>query len=458
MQKTGTNPLIKLLIVDDEKDIRKLMEEIFVEEGYQVILAANGAQARQAWRDQVPDLIFLDIWMPDIDGLSLLKEMQNEKLLEHTSVIMMSGHGTIQTAVEATRYGAYDFMEKPLSLAKLILMAERALEHSRLQHENRQLKTAQPDPAMPIGNSKLMRQQRENIERLAKYTMPILLLGETGTGKEFFAQALHQMSPRKHLPFVKISADKFNYELDDWLGLAQGQTNSVGKIEQIKGGTLVISHIENLNTEAQACLADLLFHQAYRRQGAEKHYPIDLRIVCSSQADLEQAVDEGYFREDIFKRLNVMPLIMPALRQHNEDLPDLVNFFVDQFVQHDGLTRRHFPQDTLNHMKQYSWPGNLRELKNLVQRLLILGKTPDVAPEEVKGALLQTSHQFSNMANIDTSLDLKTAKERFEVAYLKQLLRETSGNVTETAKRSGIERTHLYRKLKTLEIDPKDPT
>lgn len=458
MHKPGPSQRTKLLIVDDEKDIRTLMEEIFVEEGYQVTLAANGVQARDAWRDQVPDLIFLDIWMPDIDGLSLLKEMQNEKLLEHTSVIMMSGHGTIQTALEATRFGAYDFMEKPLSLAKLILMAERALEHHRLQHENRQLKTAQPDPVMPIGNSKLMRQQRENIERLAKYTMPILLLGETGTGKEFFAHALHQTSPRKNQSIIKIAADKLNHELDDWLGVAQGTINSVGKIEQAKGGTLVISHIEKLNQDAQACLADLLFHQGYRRHGGDKRHPIDLRIVCSSQVDLEHAVADGHLREDIFKRLNVMPLIMPALRQHNEDLPDLVAFFVDEFVQHDGLTRRHFPQDTLNQLKQYSWPGNLRELKNLIQRLLILGKTPDVTVEEVKGALLQTAHQFSHTANIDTTIDLKTAKERFEVAYLKQLLRETSGSVTETAKRSGIERTHLYRKLKTLEIDPKDPT
>jgi DNA-binding NtrC family response regulator len=448
---------IKLLIVDDEKDIRRLMEEIFVEEGYQVTLAGNGVQARQAWRDQVPDLIFLDIWMPDIDGLSLLKEMQAEKLLDHTSVIMMSGHGTIQTAVEATKYGAYDFMEKPLSLAKLILTAERALEHNRLQHENRQFKTAQPDLLMPIGNSKLMRQQRENIERLAKYTMPILLLGETGTGKEFFAQALHHISPRKQQPILKISADKLNQQLDNWLGSSAENNNRVGSIEQLKGGTLVISHIEKLSIASQACLADLIFHQAYQRQGATKLYPIDLRIVCSSQIDLESVVNEGRFREDVFKRLNVMPLIMPPLRQHAEDLPDLVQFFVDQFVQHEGLARRHFSQETLVQLKQYSWPGNLRELKNLVQRLLILGKSPDVSFEEVRIALTQTSHQFYNSVNMDTSIDLKTAKERFEAAYFKQLLRETSGNVSEAAKRSGVERTHLYRKLKALEIDPKDP-
>ncbi|WP_044413655.1 sigma-54-dependent transcriptional regulator [Thiomicrospira microaerophila] len=446
-----------LLIVDDEKDIRRLMQEIFAEEGYQVTLAANGVQARQAWRDRVPDLIFLDIWMPDIDGLSLLKEMQAEKLLEHTSVIMMSGHGTIQTAVEATRYGAYDFMEKPLSLAKLILMAERALEHNRLQHQNRQFKTAQPDLFMPIGNSKLMRQQRENIERLAKYTMPILLLGETGTGKEFFAQALHQISPRKHQPIVKVSADKLNQELADWLGYCENNKNCVGSIEQLKGGTLVISHIEKLNTDAQTCLADLIFHQGYRRQGGDKLHPIDLRIVCSSQTDLEQAVHEGHFREDVFKRLNVMPLVMPALRQHPEDLPDLVQFFVDQFVQHEGLTRRQFPQEALEQLKRYSWPGNLRELKNLVQRLLILGKTPDVSAEEISVTLTQTSYQFYTSANVDTTLDLKTAKERFESAYFKQLLHETAGNVSEAAKRAGVERTHLYRKLKTLEIDPKDP-
>ena len=447
----------KLLIVDDEKDIRNLMQEIFAEEGYQVMTAANGVQARSAWRDNVPDVIFLDIWMPDVDGLSLLKEMQAEKLLDHTTVIMMSGHGTIETAVEATRFGAYDFMEKPLSLAKLIVMAERALEHNRLAHENRRLKGNQPGLVMPVGKSKLMREQRSTIERLAKYTMPILLTGEAGTGKHFFANALHQISPRKDAPIYNLHAKDFSEQLEVWLGTSEERNTQVGEIEQVKNGTLVLSNVEQLSEEAQSRLADLIFHQAYRRLGHDKLYPIDIRLVCTTRVDLEQAVENAEFREDVFKRLNVMPIMVPALRQHNEDIPELVSHFVQHFTFQEGLPNRVFSESVFNLLRQYTWPGNLRELQNLVQRLLILGTTPDVSEEEVRHSLTQSSQQYYNSASIDTSMNLKAAKESFEAAYLKQLLRETSGSVSETAKRSGIERTHLYRKLKVLEIDPKDP-
>ncbi len=447
----------KLLIVDDEKDIRSLMQEIFSEEGYQVMTAANGVQARQAWRDNVPDVIFLDVWMPDIDGVSLLQEMQKEQLLEHTIVIMMSGHGTIETAIQATRFGAYDFLEKPLSLAKLIVTAERALEHNRLQHENKRLKEKLPGLVMPIGKSKMMREQRDTIERLAKYTMPILLMGEPGVGKHFFANALHQVSNRKDYPIVTIHATPFSEQLGYWLGVTAEKNISVGHIEQIKGGTLVLSNIEHLSEEAQACLADLIFEQGYRRQGSDKLYPIDLRVICTTGVDLEQAVMQGQFRDDLFKRLNVMPIVVPALRQHNEDIPELVNHFVDHFQHTESLQPRHFSDEVLGLLRQYAWPGNLRELQNLVQRLLILGTGTDVSEEEVKHSLTQSSQQYYNSAAIDTTVNLKVAKELFEAAYLKQLLRETSGSVSETAKRSGIERTHLYRKLKSLEIDPKDP-
>lgn len=459
MPKTASaqNSAAKLLIVDDEKDIRNLMHEIFVEEGYQVNIAANGVQARNAWRDEVPDVIFLDIWMPDIDGLSLLKEMQAEQLLDHTTVVMMSGHGTIETAVEATRFGAYDFMEKPLSLAKLILMAERALEHNRLQHENRRLRHKLPGLVMPVGHSKIIREQRSTIERLAKYTMPILLIGEAGTGKHFFAQALHQSSTRKDFPLINLHAQAFSENLAAWLGCANEKHNTVGQIEEVKGGTVVLSNVEHLDQDGQACLADLIFHQGYRRLGSDKLYPIDLRLVCTTRLDLEQEVNKGHFREDLFKRLNVMPVLMPSLRQHSEDIPDLIQFFVEQSVESDGLQRRLFSDEVVQQLRQYAWPGNLRELQNLVQRLLILGEQPDVSVEEVQIGLSHSSQHYYNNSVIDTGVNLKTAKEQFEATYLKQLLRETSGSVSETARRSGIERTHLYRKLKALEIDPKDP-
>lgn len=458
-KNSKTNELFqnKILIVDDEKDIRSLMHEIFTDEGYQVSVAANGVQARNAWRDEVPDLIFLDVWMPDVDGVSLLKEMETEQLLEHTTVVMMSGHGTIETAIEATRIGAYDFMEKPLSLAKLLVTAERALERNRLQHENQHLKTRLPGLVMPVGNSKLMREQRSTIERLAKYTMPILVTGETGSGKHFFARAVHLSSARKKNPIQSLSAKEFSENLTTWLGCSEQKNNVVGDFEKLKGGTLVLSNIELLSLEAQAVLVDLIFEEGYRRQGSDKLYPLDLRVICSTRNGLESFVEKGEFREDLFKRLNVMPIVIPALRQHNEDIPELVEYFVQYFKQHDDLEPRKFNESTFNLLRQYAWPGNLRELQNLVQRLLILGQNSEVSEDEIRHSLTQSSQQYYNGTSLDTSVELRTAKEQFESAYLKQLLRETSSNVAETAKRSGIERTHLYRKLKTLGIDPKDP-
>ncbi|MDY0136122.1 MAG: sigma-54 dependent transcriptional regulator [Thiomicrospira sp.] len=456
MQKNAPTTTATLLVVDDEKDIRSLMQEIFVEEGYRVKTAANGVQARQAWRDQVPDVIFLDVWMPDIDGISLIKEMVSEQLLEHTTVVMMSGHGTIETAIEATRHGAYDFLEKPLSLAKLIVTAERALQHNRLKHENQRLKQAQPGLVMPIGKSKAMRELRDTVERLGKYTMPILAIGEAGSGKQFFAQAIHQHSARANQPIVHLSAQMLSEQLSHWLGSVEEKSARVGQIEQIKGGTLVIANVEQLSAAGQNFLAEIIFEQGYRRLNSDKLHPLDLRLICSTRENLELHVSAGRFREDLFKRLNVMPILIPALRQHSEDMEELVTFFMQSFIQQEGLQRRHFSEDALHALRQYSWPGNLRELKNLVQRLLILGHG-EVLADEVKHSLTQSSQQYYNAASIDTSMDLKTAKEQFEAAYLKQLLRETCGSVTETARRSGIERTHLYRKLKALEIDPKDP-
>lgn len=454
MAETGQQ---KILIVDDEKDIRNLMQEIFIEEGYQVSAAANGVQARNAWRDQVPDVIFLDVWMPDIDGISLLKEMHSEQLLEHTTVVMMSGHGTIETAIEATRIGAYDFMEKPLSLAKLLVTAERALEHGRLQHENRQLKTRLPGLVMPIGKSKLMNEQRETILRLSKYTMPVLVNGEAGSGKHFFAHAVHFSSPRKNKTLMQLPAKVFSQSLSDWVGVNQPKSAVVGEIEKLKGGTLLLSNVEHLSADAQQVMVDLIFEQGYRRLGSDKLYPIDIRVICTSRTNLEQWVANGDFRDDLFKRLNVMQITMPSLRQHSEDIPELVHHFIEQFSQLDELQPRIFNEPVLNLLRQYAWPGNVRELQNLVQRLLILGTNSDVSEEEVSHSLAQSSQQYSHGTTIDTSLNLKSAKEQFEAAYLKQLLRETSGSVSETARRSGIERTHLYRKLKALEIDPKDP-
>ncbi|BBP44873.1 sigma-54-dependent Fis family transcriptional regulator [Thiosulfatimonas sediminis] len=439
----------KLLIVDDEKDIRNLMQEIFAEEGYKVTTAANGVQAKQAWRESLPDIMFLDVWMPDVDGISLLKEMQQDAYLEHTKVIMMSGHGTIETAIEATKLGAYDFLEKPLSLAKLIVTAERAMENIRLNQENRQLKQKLPEQFLPIGKSKVMISLRETIERLSKFTMPVLIEGESGSGKHHLARALHKTSSRKDDAIVELSAYDFNRHLEQMQEAAILQ-----QLRQADMGTLVIANIEQLSLDAQNILTNLI--QNKQLQLDEQSISLDIRIIALSRGDLEWAVEHNKFREELYQRLKVMPIAIPALRQHTEDIPELLDYFTNHYVTHDALEYRHFSVPAQNILRQYAWPGNLKELQNLVQRILILG-SGEITDEEIRSYLKEAQIDTNQMASIDTTVNLKEAKDRLEAAYLSQLLRETSGNVAETAKRSGIDRTNLYRKLKHLGIDPKNP-
>jgi len=441
----------KLLIVDDEKDIRNLMQEIFEEEGYQVETAANGIQAQKAWRKRLPDVIFLDVWMPDIDGISLLKEMQKERVLDHAKVVMMSGHGTIETAIEATKLGAYDFLEKPLSLAKLIVTAERAIEHGRLHQENRQLKQKQPDQVLPVGKSKMMVQLRETIERLSKFTMPILITGESGSGRRHIARALHKTGVRKAFALIEISAVDLNRYI-----LEEGYLQLNNLMREVDNGTLVVSHLEQLSAESQNVLADLIQYQRYQPKASLEEVTLDIRIIGLSKGALEHHVLHGTFREDLYQRLKVMPIDIPALRQHTEDIPELVDYFVDYFVTREGLEYRHFSVPAQNVLRQYGWPGNLKELQNLIQRLLILGNG-EVSDVEIKNVLTKTENTLEPSSSIDTTVRLKEAKDRLEASYLSQLLRETGGNVSETAKRSGVDRTNLYRKLKSLGIDPKNP-
>jgi DNA-binding NtrC family response regulator len=447
----------KILIIDDEKDIRNLMEEIFTEEGYQVTTAANGQQAQKAWREQSADLVFLDIWMPDIDGITLLKQMIDEQVLENSCVVMMSGHGTIETAIEATRLGAYDFLEKPLSLAKLLITAERAMEHIQLHQENRHLKQKIPDQILPIGKSKVIAELRNTIKRLSKYTMPVLVVGESGTGKHRLAEAIHKISDRKDHKIVEINGADF----DDQERLLVGEESNGqifrGEFDRADGGTLIVSNFESLSSRGQDCLTQLIYDNSYSRLGSDRKIQLNVRVIVLTEVDPEELAKSRHIREDLINRLNVMPVYVPSLRQHTEDIPELIDYFVDFFLTTEGLNYREFDLSAKNVLRQYSWPGNFKELKNCIQRLLILGDG-EVTDAEVK-KLLESNKQDSSLplATVDTSINLKQAKERFEAAYLSQMLRETGGNVTETARLSGVERTNLYRKLKTLNIDPKNP-
>ncbi len=449
----------RILVVDDEPDIRGLVKEILEEEGYAVTTAESAAAAREARRGQRPDLVLLDIWMPDLDGISLLREW-NERGGLPCPVIMMSGHGTVETAVEATRLGAYDFVEKPISLAKLLLTVERALEASRLRRENEGLRN-QLVPLDPVATSRTMQALRTQAERLAGHDAWILVQGEPGTDKEALARWLHERSARRAGPFVTVAPGSIarDHAATALFGSDDGGNVQYGLIEQANGGTLFLEEVADLDTELQLRLASVFAQRALLRCGAHEAVPIDLRVIASTTQDLEAAVQAGRFREDLYYQIRVVPLVVPPLRERVEDIPELLRYYADFFSNRDKLPYRLFPVAVQNRLRNHAWPGNLRELRNLVQRLLILGNAPEIGLDEVELALGHAAAPprapSARTFDVDFALPLREAREQFERAYLLHQLGEAGGSVGRLAKMVGMERTHLYRKLKDLGVDPK---
>jgi DNA-binding NtrC family response regulator len=445
-----------ILVVDDEPDICGLVKEILDDEGFEVIAAENAQAAREARRARKPDLILLDIWMPDTDGITLLKEWSDSSS-QDTPVIMMSGHGTVETAVEATRLGAYDFIEKPLSTAKLLLTVRRALEAAQLRQENIGLLRETPSVSEPIGRSAAMQNLRDQIKRVAQHDAPVLIKGESGAGKEVAARYLHEHSQRRSGPFVRVPVSGLlnANSAAELFGVEDKENVHYGSLEQANGGTLFIEDIADIELGVQARLLSAIQHQSFLRVDGVAPVNINVRIVAATARDLNHAVKIGSLREDLFYHLNVVPIEVPPLRDHREDIPSLVDYYVEVFVNNENLPYRKFSVGALNRLRNYTWPGNIRELKNMVQRMLILGSGDDVERDEVDTAL-STSDAPRRTTQLDsTDLPLKTARENFERAYLLQQLRLAGGNVSQVATRAGLERTHLYRKMKSLGIDPK---
>ncbi|MCU7915019.1 MAG: sigma-54 dependent transcriptional regulator [Candidatus Thiodiazotropha sp. (ex Gloverina cf. vestifex)] len=449
-----------ILVVDDEPEIRNLVKEILEDEGYEVAMAADGQSARKALRDRRPELILLDIWMPDVDGITLLKEWGAEEGLP-CPVIMMSGHGTVETAVEATRLGAYDFLEKPLSLAKLLLTVERSIEAEQLKQENVGLKRHNHVIHEPTGKSPVMQRLREQVKRIAQHDTWVLVTGEPGSGRETLARYLHAQSMRRERPFVEVNVSaivKAN-AAQELFGTEVDGCIHYGRLEQAMGGTLFLDEVADMDLEAQAQLVGALDTGSFLRVGGSDPVSIDVRIIAATKHNLEEAVQEGKFREDLFYHLNVVPLHVPPLREHAEDVPELLNFYVDWFVTHEKLPYRHFAVGAQNKLRNHPWLGNVRELKNLVQRLLILEAGPEIAQEEIE-ATLGSPDVRASAGGLDSMISfdqpLRQAREAFEKVYLEYQLHQHEGNISRMAKAVGMERTHLYRKLKSLEIEFKD--
>ena len=445
-----------ILVVDDEPDIRELVRDILEDEGYQVGVAENAAATRESRRARRPDVTLLDIWMPDTDGITLLKEWAEGGEMD-TPVIMMSGHGTVETAVEATRLGAYDFIEKPLSMAKLLLTVKHALEASRLKHENIGLKRRAQPEAEPIGRSSVMQALRQQVRRIAQHDTAVLVTGEPGTGRQVVARYLHANSARASGTFVDVGVagmtwDKSAVEL---FGSEDGGRIHYGWLEQASGGTLLLNDIADLDLATQARLLGALQQRSLLRVGGREPVQIDVRIVAATSRPLAEEVSARRFREDLYYHLSVVPVHVPALREHVEDVPELLEFYVNLFAVQDKLAYRRFTMAAQNYLRQYSWPGNVRELKNLVQRLLILGTDEEVTQDEVEVALGAMPRKAAPGQLPGFEMPLREARDLFEKAYLEHLLQVSGGNVSKVAQRAGLERTHLYRKLRALGIDTK---
>jgi two-component system, NtrC family, nitrogen regulation response regulator NtrX len=448
-----------ILVVDDEPDIRQLVQEILEDEGYEVDVAENGEVARQAHRARRADLVLLDIWMPDVDGITLLKEWSEVDGLP-MPVIMMSGHGTVETAVEATRLGAYDFIEKPLSLAKLLLTIEHALEADKLNRENQGLRRHSYTLEEPLGKSATMQRLREQIKRVAEHDSWVLMSSEPGCDISVAARYLHRHSLHRDRPFIEVhvgslSGDNSAHEL---FGSEEQGKVHYGLLEQANGGTLLLHDIADMDNVTQGKLYSALESGSFQRIGANTPVELQVRIIAATHQDLTAMVDKGRLRKDLFFLLNVVPIQIPALREHVEDVPEILNFFTNLYVEHEKLPYRKFSTGAQNRLRNYHWPGNVRELMNLVQRLLIAGDGSEISLEEVEVALGSGRPEAGSKPSvfgINFDLPLREAREQFERDYLEHQLRQAGGSVGKVAKIVGLERTHLYRKLRSLGIDPK---
>lgn len=436
----------QILVVDDEADIRGLLEEILSEEGYDVATAGDAAAARETFAASNYDLVLLDIWMPDVDGISLLKEWSSAGA--DTPVVMMSGHGTVDTAVEATRLGALDFIEKPVSLAKLLRVVEEALAKGN-QRKRRRL---MPSLLAPVGRSAAIQGLRDQAKRIATHDTPLLITGEMGTGREAFARYIHSHSDRQESDFIRVSCVALNdADAREQLLGESGQSDS-GLLAQSDKGVIFFSDLGDMGETAQGILLSVLESGTYRPAWSGEDRRFSARVLASAGPGFD--TDPGSFRRDLLSALGVARMRVPALRDYAQDVPELLRYYVDMLVDSEGLPFRRFSVAAQNRLRNYPWPGNIAELKNLVQRLLMNDGPQEIPLKEVEAELSSDSPTDQPLVKQDLlALPLREAREQFERAYLQQQLELCHGKVGQLAKRVGMERTHLYRKLRALGVD-----
>jgi len=446
----------RILVVDDERGIRTTLGGILADEGYRPVTVAGGPEALARIGEEVPDLVILDIWLAEMDGIEVLAEVKRQ--WPELPVVMISGHGTIETAVKATKLGAYDFIEKPLSLEKTLLVVERALEHARLERENRQLRERIERAHEIIGASPAVMELRRQIATAAPTNGRVLIFGENGSGKELVARAIHALSARRDRPFVEVNCAAIPDELieSELFGHEKGAfTGAVarrrGKFELAAGGTLFLDEIGDMSLKTQAKVLRALEEQTIERIGGHDAIRVDARVIAASNQPLPDLIARGRFREDLFYRLNVIPIEVPPLRRRREDIPLLVEHFLKTFSAEYGKRPKTLSGEAMGCFVAYDWPGNVRELRNMVERLVIMTPGDVIGPDDLPGSLRpEPGAPAGEPAAAQQSL--REARDAFERGYILGELRLRDWNITRTARALGIGRVNLWRKLKAYGI------
>ena len=439
-----------VMLIDDEEGIRESLSGIFEDEGYSVLTASSGEEALNILKEQNPDLILLDVWLPGIDGIQTLNEIK--KLKPDLPVIMISGHGNIELAVKATRNGAYDFLEKPLSLERVLLVANRALEKRTLEIENRSLRQDLTKRWRLVGRSQKMKQLLEQMDMAAKGNGRVLILGESGSGKELVAHVLHEKSSRAGKPFIEmncaaipqelIESELFGHEKGSFTGAFERKK---GKFELADEGTLFLDEIGDMSLSTQAKVLRVIETQEFQRVGGSRNIKVDVRVISATNKDLIEEVKKGNFREDLLYRLNVIPMMIPPLRERREDIPELVGYFLDYFAAEYGQKPKKITPEGMTMLETYDWPGNIRELRNVIERLAIMIPSNTITAKNIIIGGSPRSDYFS----LNT---LKEARDSFEKDFIIKKLEENNWNISKTAEILDIERSNLHRKIKAYDI------
>jgi two-component system nitrogen regulation response regulator NtrX len=439
-----------VMIVDDEEGIRETLSGIFEDEGYDTITAASGEEAVPLAKEVNPDIVLLDIWLTGMDGLQTLQALR--EFNRDLPVIIISGHASIELAVKATKIGAYDILEKPLSMEKVLLTVYRAIEKRNLERENRALRENLLQRCRMVGDSPKMQQLREQIKMAAMSNSRVLILGESGSGKELVARLLHENSPRADKPFVEVNCAAIPQELieSELFGHEKGSFTGAfemkrGKFEQANGGTLFLDEIGDMSLQTQAKVLRVMETQEFQRVGGNRNIKVDVRIISATNKDLAEEVKKENFREDLFFRLNVIPLKVPPLRERPEDIPVLVAYFLGTFAAESGQHQKEITTEAIGILQKYSWPGNIRELKNVLERLAIMTPSKVITPVDLFMPDAARADYFSLNS-------LRDARDLFERDFIVRKLEENAWNISKTAELLDIERSNLHRKIKAYDI------